>query len=341
MNKRQISPARRLRGPFLLAIALTFSTIVTAAELAGGPAQRSRLITIGSGSIGGVYYPAAGVLCRLMNLGRKDHGVRCAVESSSGSLDNVRDLLNGEIDLGIVQTDVQHNVVHGLGEFAGLEGRSSLRALFSLHAEPVTIVGRLDAEIDTFADLVGKRVNVGETGSGTFATTVMLMRAFGLSGKDLARQFNLPADAAALALCENRIDAMVLVVGHPSRVVREVSESCAVRFASISGKPVARLLERHPYFARATIAPRTYVGQERSVQSLGVRASVLTTEQFPEWLAYEITRATFDNQAALTRLHPAFESLTPAMMLLGNSATLHAGAAKFLHERGLLPRLDE
>lgn len=341
MNNLRLLMSRLTRWPVLLVLGLSVCTIVSAAEPKAGPAQRSRLITIGSGNVGGVYYPAAGVLCRLMNLGRKDHGARCAVESSSGSLDNVQDLLSGEIDLGIVQTDVQHNVVHGTGPYAGLERRSSLRALFSLHAEPVTIVGRLDAGIETFSDLVGKRVNVGETGSGTFATTVMLMRAFGLSGKDLARQFNLPADSAALALCENRIDAMVLVVGHPSRVVREVSESCAVRFASVTGKPVASLLERHPYFSRATIAPNTYVGQERSVQSLGVRASVLTTDQLPERLAYEITRATFDNQAALTRLHPAFRSLTPAMMLLGSSAPLHKGAARYLRERELLPRQEQ
>ena len=123
---------------------------------------------------------------------------------------------------------------------------------------------------------------IGERGTGTFATTVMLMRAFGLSGTDLARQFNLSADEAARALCENRIDAMVFVVGHPSRTVREVSESCAVRFASIAGEPVARILRDYPYFSRASISPNMYIGQEKSIQSLGVRASVMTTSDLPD-----------------------------------------------------------
>ncbi|MGH1358069.1 MAG: TAXI family TRAP transporter solute-binding subunit [Burkholderiaceae bacterium] len=318
----------------IVATLAVFSALFAYAE---APAtERTRLITIGSGSVGGVYYPAAGVLCRLLNLGRERHGVRCAVEESSGSVDNAMALINGAVDLGIVQTDVQHDVVKGIGTYRDTEKRKSLRALFSLHSEPVTIVTRLDAGIETFADLVGKRVNVGEAGSGTFSTTVMLMRAFGLSGKDLARQYNLDANEAGLALCENRIDAMVLVVGHPSRTIREVSESCAVRFASVTGDPVREILRDFPYFARATIRPNTYVGQERSVASLGVRASVMTTADLPDELAYEITRASFDNLAAMTRLHPAFESLTPHMMLIGNTADYHPGALRYLTEHGLL-----
>ncbi len=298
--------------------------------------SRARLVTIGSGSVGGVYFPAAGVLCRLLNQERLRHGLRCAVEVSDGSVDNTRDLLGGRVDLGIVQTDVQHDALMGIGRFEDTTDGAALRALFSLHAEPVTIVSRLDAAVMGFTDLVGKRVNVGEAGSGTFATTSMLMRAFGMSGSDLARQYNLSTAEAALALCENRIDAFVFVVGHPNATIQEASESCAVHFVSITGAPVDDLLRKHKFFSRAMIAPGTYVGQEEKIMSLGVRASVLATAALDDSIAYEMTRAVFSNAAALRELHPAFASLTPQQMIDGNTAPWHPGAARYLREIGLL-----
>lgn len=297
---------------------------------------RVRLVTIGSGSLGGVYYPAAGVLCRLLNLERERHGLRCVVEISDGSVANVESLAGELIDIGIVQTDVQYDAFHGFGQFSDQKEPVELRSLFSLHAEPVTIVSRLDAGISDFSDLVGKRVNVGEPGSGSFATSEILMRAFDINATDFAGQFDLPAAEAALALCENRLDAFIYVVGHPNRTIREASESCAVKFVSVTGHQVDTLLANNRFFSRATISPGVYVGQEERVLSLGVRASVLATEALPDRIAYEITKAVFSQNTALRRLHPAFRNLTPERMLTGNSAPWHEGSARYLHEIGLL-----
>lgn len=299
-------------------------------------AEQSQLVTISAGQEGGVYYPAAGVICRLLHQERDRHGIRCAVDSTRGSIENVENLTQGRSDMGIVQTDVQFFAVNRLGNYAAEAEQTPLRALFSLHAESVTIVARLDAEVTQFSDLVGKRVNVGEVGSGSFATANALMQAFGMTTTDLRRQMSSGASEAATALCENQIDAMILVVGHPNRVVKRVSESCAVKLVPVNGPVVDELLALKPYFSNTTIVAETYVGQDEDVQSLGVRASVLTTEDLPDKLAYEITRAVVSNNELMRRLHPAFATLDPLQMVQGNTAPWHPGALKYLNEHGLL-----
>lgn len=299
-------------------------------------ADDSQLVTISAGQEGGVYYPAAGVICRLLHQERERHGIRCAVDLTQGSVENVENLTAGRSDMGIVQTDVQFAVVNRLGDYATEPDQTPLRSLFSLHAESVTIVSRLDAKVNEFRDLMGKRVNVGEVGSGSFATANALMQAFGMSTTDLRRQMNSAASEAATALCENQIDAMILVVGHPNRAVKRVSESCAVKLVPVNGPVVDELLALKPYFSNTTIPAGTYIGQDEDVQSLGVRASVLTTQDLPDNLAYEVTRAVVSNNELMRRLHPAFATLDLLQMVQGNTAPWHPGALKYFNERGLL-----
>lgn len=302
---------------------------------AAAQADKQALVTIGSGSVGGVYYPTAGALCRLLNRERVRHGLRCVIEVSNGSVQNVRDVIEHRIDFGLVQTDIQADAIIGRRRFEKDGPRDNLRALFTVHAEPFTVVTRLGANIRKFSDLKGKRINLGKPGSGTSATMAMLMNSFGLTREMFSQVFDLPASQAGAALCENKIDAFVYVVGHPNRALRTVSETCAIRVVPVTGKPVDELLGEREYFARTTVPARIYVGNNEPVETVGVRASVLTLDSMPEKIAYELTRAIFAHLNDVRGLHPAFANLRAPEMLTGNLAPYHPGAARYFKEAGI------
>ncbi|MEZ5651946.1 MAG: TAXI family TRAP transporter solute-binding subunit [Burkholderiaceae bacterium] len=313
---------------------VSFAALIAAEPApAQQPPQSQHLVTIGSGEYGGVYFPAAGALCRLLNRETGRHGIRCVAEPSRGSLQNVADLLDDRTDFGIVQTDIQADAVLGRGRFAKKGPQHQLRALFALHAEPITVLARLDAGSGEIQGLRGDRVALGQPTSGTRATMSMLLDALSMTEADFSAVADFGPQVAGTALCENRIDAFAYVVGHPNHLVRGVSESCAIRIVAIRGPAIDALLARHPYMTQARIAGGLYVGVDESVPTIGVRASVLTTDRLDEQAAYEITRAVGENLQALGDLHPALAGLRIDDLRAGMTAPLHPGAARYFAER--------
>lgn len=149
---------------------------IAASGFAGAAgAQDQQFITIGTGGVTGVYYPTSGAICRLVNINRAEHGIRCSVESTDGSVYNTRTIRQGELDFGAVQFDVQAAGLSGTGAFAENGAYEDLRALFSVHPEPLHLMVRADAGIETVDDLRGKKVNIAHPGSGTrvLAETVL------------------------------------------------------------------------------------------------------------------------------------------------------------------------
>ena len=179
-------------------------------------AQGDRFITIGTGGVTGVYYPLGGAICRLVNKDRKQHGIRCSVESTGGSVYNINTIRAGELNLGVAQSDTQYYALKGEKTFSEVGPFEGLRAVFSVHPEPFTVVARADAGIKTFDDLKGKRVNIGPPGSGTRDTMDIVMAAKGWTLDDFALASGLKPAEQSQALCDNKIDAMLYAVGHPS-----------------------------------------------------------------------------------------------------------------------------
>lgn len=323
----------------------TLATAVVTAGLGLGAAAISTttlaaeqsFITVGTGGVTGVYYPTGGAICRLVNRTRSDHGIRCSVESTGGSAYNVNTIRAGELDFGIAQSDVQYNAYRGEGQFENAGAYSDLRAVFSLHPEAFTVVARADAKATDFNDLQGKRVNVGNPGSGQRSTMEQLLET---RGQDMSI-FSLAADLRAAemssALCDNRIDAMVYVVGHPSGSIKEATSSCKSNLVNVRGDFVDQLLRKYPYYRRAVIKGGEYNGNPNDTHTFGVAATLVTTAKTSDEQVYQLVKAVFDNFDTFTRLHPAFADLKKEEMVsAGLSAPLHPGAAKYYREAGLI-----
>ncbi|MFC1235715.1 TAXI family TRAP transporter solute-binding subunit [Vibrio sp. F74] len=313
----------------------TTTTVLMGASFAVSAADQ--FVTIGTGGVTGVYYPTGGAICRLVNKSKKEHGIRCSVESTGGSIYNVNTIRAGELDLGIAQSDWQYHAYNGTSKFADAGPFKELRAVFSIHPEPFTVVARADSGIKTFADLKGKRVNIGNPGSGQRGTVEVLMERYGWTKDDFKLASELKASEQSKALCDNKIDAMVYVVGHPSGAIKEATTSCDSVIVSVNGKEVDGLLADNSFYRTATVPGGMYTGNAADVETFGVGATFVSSTSVSDDVVYAIVKAVFENFSTFKKLHPAFANLKKEEMIKdGLSAPLHPGAIKYYKEAGLL-----
>ena len=293
-------------------------------------------ISIGTGGVTGVYYPTGGAICRLINKNRKDHGIRCAVESTGGSIYNINTIKAGELEFGVAQSDWQYHAFNGTSKFKGKQFKD-VRAVMSVHPEPFTVLARKDAGITKFEDIKGKRVNIGNPGSGQRATMEVVMKAFGMKKEDFALATEYKGSEMAKQLCDGNIDVMIYTVGHPSAAIKEAITTCSPVLVPVTGKAIDKLVADNPFYRKATIPANLYAGTEKDIETFGVGATVVTSAKVPEKSVYTLAKAVMENIDDFKKLHPAFANLDPKQMVKdGLSAPLHPGAEKAYKELGLL-----
>ncbi len=290
-------------------------------------------ITLTTGSVSGVYYPSGGAICRLLNKSQRQHHIRCTVTSSEGSISNINRLANNEADIAIVQSDIQQHAYNGDAEFAETGPMPQLRALFSLYTEAFTIVARADSNINSVYDLKDKKVDIGNPGSGERVSMEHLMTQMGWTNDSFNYVSELNADDRAQALCDGKIDAFVYMVGHPSGVLREATNSCDTRLIGLPSTVTGSLLQIYPEYTNVTIPGGLYHGNDDDIQTFGVTATVLTTDKLDENIAYQIVKSTMQNLLQLERIHPALKNLDPTKMTnAGITVPLHRGAQRYYQE---------
>jgi TRAP transporter TAXI family solute receptor len=298
---------------------------------------KTTFVTIGTGGITGVYYPTGGAIARIVNKKRKVYGLRCTVESTGGSVFNVNAVMAGDLEFGVVQSDRQYQAMKGLAEWKEKGPQKDLRAVFTIHPESITLVAADDAGIKSINDLRGKRVNIGNPGSGQRQNSIDGLDNAGINyEKDLMAEGVKAAEAPGL-LQDGRIDAFFYTVGHPSGAIKESTAGRRkVHFVPITG--VDKLLKKYPYYAKAFIPIKLYPGatNTKDVETFGVKATFVTSAKVPDRVVYAITKEVFDNFEAFKKLHPAYQVLTKQNMLEGMSAPIHPGAMKYYKEAGLM-----
>mgnify|MGYP001335645729 FL=1 len=308
------------------AIALTMSLPVLAEQT---------FVTIGTGGVTGVYYPTGGAICRLVNKKRKEHGIRCSTESTGGSVYNINTIRAGELDMGVAQSDWQYHSYRGTSKFEDQGPFKGLWAIFSVHAEPVTILARRDSGIRHIDDLKGKRLNIGNPGSGTRATWEVIEEALGWSRSDLKLAAELRSSETGQALCDNKIDAYFWLVGHPSGLTKETVSSCDAVIVEASGSGIAQLVKDNSFYRWANIPGGMYSGNPDDIKTFGVGATFVTSTRTPTNVIYNVVKGVFDNFDQFKKLHPAFRNLNEKEMISDSlSAPLHAGAVRYYKERG-------
>jgi len=315
-------------------IASLAAALIGLASLSAPAMAQQKFVTIGTGGVTGVYYAVGGAICRLMNKNRAETGLRCSVESTGGSVFNVNAIRSGELDFGLTQSDIQYNAAKGEGQLKG-NPDPDLRAVFSVHPEPFTVLARKDAGVTKFEDFKGKRFNVGNPGSGTLASMEELLKQMGWTKADFSLAAELKADEQGTALCDNKIDGFFYGVGHPSAAIQDPTIACGAKLIPLTGPAVDALVKEHPYYARATIPGGMYANNPDPTQTYGVLATVVTSAKVSDATVYALVKAVFENFDEFKKLHPAFAHLDPKEMIKnGLSAPPHPGAVKYYKEKG-------
>ncbi len=301
-----------------------------------GARAAKRFVAIGTGGPTGVYFVLGNAICKMidkMEEGKKN-ALHCSAPSTGGSVYNVNAIRQGDLDLGVAQSDVQQHAYKGTGKFEG-QKFDKLRALFSVYPEPFQIIVGKDSGINNWEDLKGKRVNIGNPGSGQRGTFEALMLAHNIDGSWFGSVSELTSTEQSKALCDGQIDAYGYTVGVPNAGVARAIDNCGARIISLNDKTVARLVADNPYYAYVTIPKGTYSTITEDVRTFGVMATTVTSADASEDDIYEIVRAVFENLDTFRKLHPAFAHLDPKKMISsGLSAPFHPGALKYYREKG-------
>lgn len=309
-----------------------------AALMTGGTAAKAEeFLTIGTGGVTGIYYAVGGGICRLVNKDRKEHGVRCSVESTGGSVYNLNTMRDGELEMGIVQSDWQFHALNGTSLFEEKGADEKLRSLFSLHPDTVIIVAREDTGIATMDDLEGKTVNLGNPGSGTRGTAEVLVDALGWDMDHFGLVTELKSAEQSSALCDGTIDAFLMVAGNPVANVLEAATTCDINILNVNGEAVDKLVESKSYYGNVTIPGGLYRGVDEDVASFGLPSTFVTSTDVSDETVYVMVKAVFENFDTFTTFHPAFANLKKEEMVVnGLSAPMHPGAERYFREAGLI-----
>lgn len=316
-------------------------TLLAACALAAAfalPAAQAReaqtVVTIGTGPLRGIYYPVARAICRVVNRELRAERIRCSPETTFGSVYNVEMLRAGELDFALVQADVQHQALAGLGRWAG-QPEPGLRAVFAVFEEGFAIVAGPGAQIARIEDLRGLRVATGVPGSGTRATWDALAAQLGWQGADRVRA---PGSSnIAEGLCAGSIDAAITVAFHPTPAVRDQLGACDTRLVPVTGPALDRLLAQHPYFRRVTIRTGAY-GARHAVETFGVASDFIAGPRADPRIVAAIARVVAANVEELSAQVPALAPLgAHGLPGPGLTAPLHPAAVAVYRELGMRP----
>jgi TRAP transporter TAXI family solute receptor len=310
--------------------------------LAGCQQEKIRFVTIGTGGVTGIYYPTGGAISRMINKKSKEYRIKTTVESTAGSVFNINAVLSGDLEFGVAQSDRQYQAYHGLAEWSMSGGQSDLRSVFSIHPESITLIAAEKSGIREIRDLREKRVNLGNPGSGQLQNSRDVLTAVGLSEDDLSAEFVKAVEAPGL-LNDKRIDAFFYTVGHPNGNIKEATAGrIKVFIVPIMGPGIDRMLEKYPYYAKSTI-PHSfypYALNTEDIESIGVKATLVTSSRVDTEIVYAITKEVFENLEEFKTLHPAYKMLTAEDMLKGLSAPIHRGALRYYREAGIDRHID-
>jgi uncharacterized protein len=295
--------------------------------------------TIGTGGITGSYFPMGVVICRWVNTETPETNLHCTVEMTDGSVANLNHLKEGTIAFALVQSDVIYQSYRGINRFEG-KPYKKLRSVMAIYPEVLTLIVKKNAGITTLQDIKGKRINMGNPGSGSEVVTMNMLREAGLSKQDLALATTFSSTECPTALQKNQIDGYFFMVGHPTANISIAASLTAIDIIPLENQLIKQIVQKYPYYIKGTIPWGLYESvDEKVIQSIGVKATLVTSADVPDKWVRLIVKTILDNFVYLKHIHPLLQqdAVTKKGLTEGRfSAPLHPAAKKYYEEIGLL-----
>ena len=290
---------------------------------AGGGKQ---FLNIATGGTAGTYYPLGGALAELLNQNIK--GMNASAQSTGASVANVNMLKDGSVDIAFIQNDIAYYAANGKEMFKDNKVEN-IRGIAALYPETVQFVTTADKGIKSIADLKGKKVAVGASGSGAEANARQILGAYGLTYDDIDVQY-LSFGEAADALKDGNVDVGVVVAGFPTAAIQDLAANKSAALVNIDAEHVDKLKKQYPYFTEITVPKGTYPGQEEDVSTVAVKCVIVTTDKLSDDLGEQIVKAIYEHLDRMKAAHAVGKYITKDTALEGMSIKMNAGAEKYL-----------
>ena len=290
---------------------------------AGGGKQ---FLNIATGGTAGTYYPLGGALAELLNQNIK--GMNASAQSTGASVANVNMLKDGSVDIAFIQNDIAYYAANGKEMFKDNKVES-IRGIAALYPETVQFVTTADKGIKSIADLKGKKVAVGASGSGAEANARQILGAYGLTYDDIDAQY-LSFGEAADALKDGNVDVGVVVAGFPTAAIQDLAANKSAALVNIDAEHADKLMKQYPYFTKITVPKGTYPGQEEDVSTVAVKCVIVTTDKLSDDLGEQIVKAIYEHLDRMKAAHAVGKYITKDTALEGMSVKMNAGAEKYL-----------
>lgn len=295
------------------------------------PAQQAVRMVMATGGTAGTYYPFGGSIAKIWN--EKIPGMNVTVQTTGGSVENVRLVNKKEAELAIAQSDTLDFAYNGKESFK--EKLTNVKAIAVLFPEIMQVVVRGDAPIKSFMDLKGKKIGVGAPGSGTEACFRTLMGIHGLKKEDIRAQYLSFAESAD-QFKDRHIDAFVVLAGIPTSAVMDISVQREIKILPIADDMIAKLVQVNPFLTPAKLPANTYRGLTSEVKTIAVMAALVINPDINEDIVYNLTKVLFENQKQLAMGHAKGKELSIQTAVKGVSIPFHPGAVKFYKEKGAM-----
>jgi uncharacterized protein len=320
------------RRLILAMVAVASATVIAGASFA----QQRMFFGIATGGTGGTYYPLGGMLAQLISNkasvdGRK---ISATAEAAGASVGNAKLLGNKEIESAFVAADILDAAYNGAGQFSGAAIKN-LRALGALYPETVQLITRADANINSVRDLKGKSISSGAPGSGQYQLLTDLLKVHGMTRADVKEDLSSFTQAVD-KIKDGNLTATLITAGVPTSAVTDFAQSHALKVVPLSGPEIVLLQREQPYYAKVALPANTYKGQTAAVDTLAVMAVWATHDGVPENVAYEVTKALYENVAIMGQVHVQGKNISLSNATAVGTAPMHPGAIKYLKEKGAL-----
>lgn len=287
--------------------------------------------TMATGGTSGTFYPYGGALCQIVN---KAIGTNITANATGGGKENMALLANEETDFALLDADMMSYALNGTEMYKGRR-ISTFGSIASLFPQILQVVVAENSDIKSIADLKGKRVSVGDAGSGTAVNAAQLFEAYGMKFSDFKVNY-LSFKEAASAFQDNSLDAFIAVAGMPTTAIVETNLTTKIRLLSIDGEHMKILTDSYAFFAPVTIAKEVY-GTKESAQTIAINATVAALKSVDENTVYHFTKALFEHAADLAEAHAKGRELSLKGAIDGlDKKYIHPGAARYYKEVGLV-----
>ncbi len=294
-------------------------------------------LLLGTGSVRGVYFPIGGVICRLVNRHKAVHRIRCSLESTGGSIYNLRQLREDKFDLVFAQSDWQYHAYNGSSTFADNGPDTALRAVLALEADPLALLVKKGSPIANLNDLENKTVSFGYTRSLQHRIMNDLVAAKGWTNKNF-KEIRPMSDKRQIAqLCEGLIDSALMITSSLDDNLKELTLDCELKLVSITDPAIKQLIIDKPYYRTGFIQKGRYLDSTRDVKSFGLGATFVAHERTSPKAIYNVVKEVVENFRDFKSLHPSLETLEKRELpYAGISIPLHPGAERYFKEVKLL-----